>query len=277
MNTYSKIPALGALILVGLLSGGLQVCAQTDKDRQALIDSLANPMVAEGSGVMRFENVRIEAGEMSEDSAPSEYVFRWTNEGSAPLSVTWVQTTCGCASPSFERVPVKPGESSSLKIKYHPKGHPGGFVRKIFVYTNLSGDKPTAVLELAGRVTPSVLPASDYPVAMGSLLLKRSAVSFDGDVRQTERIECLNAGDKPLTVTADSKALPAGILVEPLEIAPGEIADLVLRFDPAKASGTHSDGFPVFETTSARPRTAPVFLGGLNLSPTQCMITINFK
>ncbi len=265
------------MILAGVLSGGSQAHAQTAQERLAMIDSLSNPKAAAGSEVMRFESVRIEAGEMNEDSAPSEYVFRWTNEGLSPLSVTWVQTTCGCASPSFERMLVKPGESSSLKIKYHPKGHPGAFVRKIFVYTNLSDSKPTAVLELAGRVTPSVLPTSDYSVAMGSLLLKRSAVSFDGEARQTERIECLNAGDKPLTVTADAKALPAGVLVEILEIAPGEIADLVLRFDPSKASGAHDNSFPVSEAASVRPKTAPVFLKGLNLSPTKCMITVNFK
>ncbi len=276
MNTFFKIQALGALILVGLLSGGLQLRAQTDQERLAMIDSLSNPMVADGSEVMRFDNMRIEAGEISEDSVPSEYVFRWTNEGSSPLSVTWVQTTCGCASPSFERVAVKPGENGTLKIKYHPKGHPGGFVRKIFVYTNLSGDKPTAVLELAGRVIPSVLPTSDYPVAMGGLLLKRSIVSFDSGARQTERIECLNAGDKPLKVTADEKALPDGVRVEILEIAPGEIADLVLRFDPSAAAGSRESLFGD-RTATGQSSSAPIFLKGLNLPPTKCMITINFK
>ncbi len=273
METFCRILAFGALALAGFSFGGIQAGAQTDLERLAMIDSLSNPMTAAGSEVMRFENVRIEAGEMNEDSEPSEYVFRWTNEGSSPLSVTWVQTTCGCASPSFERLPVKPGESASLKVTYHPKGHPGGFVRRIFVYTNLSESKPTAVLELAGRVTPSVLPTDDYPVAMGGLLLKRRTVSFDGGSRQTERIECLNAGDKPLKVSADAKALPAGIKVEPLSIAPGETADLVLRFYPAAAENTASGGF----TAPKLPASVPVFLKGIDLPPTKCMITINFK
>ncbi len=262
-DTFFRIPAIGALILVGLLSGGFRAGAQTDLERLAMIDSLSNPMVAEGSGVMDFENVRIEAGEMSEDSAPSEYVFRWTNRGESPLSITWIQTTCGCAAPSFERVPVQSGETGSLKITYHPKGHPGGFLRKIFVYTDLSDRKPTAVLELSGKVIPSVLPTGDYPVAMDGLLLKRASVSFAGDVRQTERIECLNAGDRALEISVDPKTLPKGVRVEPMRIAPGEVNDLVLRFDPSAAGRL--------------PASAPVFLKGLDLPPTKCMITVNFK
>ncbi len=262
MKTIHHIWTLGALI-IALFAGDVNAHAQTARERLALIDSLSNPTVAKGSGVMRFDAVRIDAGEMNEDSAPSEYVFRWTNEGTSPLVVVSVQTTCGCAAPSFDRTPVQPGGSGSLKITYHPKGHPGGFLRKIFVYTNLSADMPTAVLELSGRVIPSVLPTSDYPVAMGGLLLKRSEVSFGLGERRTERIECLNAGDKVLKISVDPKTLPAGVLVEPLTIAPGEIADLVLRFDPSKASRL--------------PKKAPVLLKGIPLPPTQCMITIKFE
>ncbi len=263
MNGTLRILTSAFLLMAGVSACCQDAAAQTDgANRMALIDSLSNPAVAEGSGVMRFETVRIETGEMDEDSVPSEYEFRWRNEGSSPLSVTFVQTTCGCAAPSFERRMVQPGESSSLKITYHPKGHPGGFLRRIFVYTNLSEKQPTAVLELSGKVIPSVLPTGDYPVAMGGLLLKRATVSFVGDVRQTERIECLNAGDKVLKISIDPKVLPAGVTVEPLTLASGEIADLVLRFDPYKAG---------------RKASAPVFLQGLDLPPTKCMITIKFN
>ncbi len=278
MKTFFKILTLAALSPAGLFAVGLNAHAQTDRDRMALIDSLSNPMLADGSEVMCFENVRIDAGEMNEDSVPSEYVFRWKNEGLSPLSVTFVQTTCGCAAPSYNRLPVQPGKDGSLKITYHPKGHPGRFLRKVFVYTNLSSESPTAVLELSGRVIPSVLPTGDYPVAMGGLLLKRSIVSFSGDTRQTERIECLNAGDKMLEIKVDPKTLPPGVLVESLKIAPGEIADLILRFDPSKAAASTSGFIRRTESGSGkRPASAPVFLKGLNLPLTQCIITINFN
>ncbi len=263
MNALIRILTFGILYAAVISVDMVPAYAQTERERMALIDSLSRPMVADGSEVMCFETERMEAGEMSEDSEPSEYVFHWRNEGSEPLSITWVQTTCGCASPSYERKSVQPGERSSLKITYNPKGHPGGFLRRIFVYTNLSDKTPTAVLELAGKVIPSVLPTGDYPVAMGPLLLKRDVVRFVGDGRQTERIECLNAGDKPLEISVDPRILPQGVSVETLTVASGEIADLVLRFDPSKASKL--------------PESVPVFLKGLGLAPTKSMITIIFK
>ncbi len=281
MKTIPHILTLGALFAV-LSAGGLQAHAQTARDRLALIDSLSNPMVAKGSEVMRFDAVRIDAGEMNEDSGPSEYVFRWTNGGTSPVSVVAVNTTCRCAVPSFERRAVQPGDSGTLKVTYNPKGLPGGFSRKIMVYTNLSSDLPTAVLELSGYVHSSVLPTGDYPVAMGGLLLKRSEVAFVGDARQTERIECLNAGDKILKISVDSRTLPAGVYVEPLTIAPGETADLVLRFDPSKADAPAGSGFGQLHASARNaadgsPVSAPVFLKGIPLPPTKCMITIKFE
>ncbi len=264
MNAFIRILTLGVVLMAGFSAHGQSPAFRSDKDRMALIDSLSRPKLAKGSEAMHFDELRIEAGEMNEDSAPSEYIFHWTNMGSSPLSVTWVQTTCGCAAPSYERGAVQPGDRGTLKITYHPKGHPGGFLRKIFVYTNLSEKLPSAVLELSGKVTSSVLPTGDYPVAMGGLLLKRSTVDFSGNSRRTERIECMNAGDKSLEISVDPKTLPKGVQVDPLKIAPGEIADLVLRFDPSKADGR-------------LPATAPVFLKGIPLQPTKCMITINFK
>ncbi len=252
------------MLMAGYTAHGQSPVFMSEKDRLAMIDSLSRPKVAAGSEAMSFDVFRIEAGEMNEDSVPPEFVYRWTNKGSLPLTITWVQTTCGCAAPSYERVAVRPGERGTLKVTYHPKGHPGGFLRKIFVYTNLSDKLPTAVLELSGRVRPSVNPTDDYPVVMGGLLLKRSSVEMSASDPQVERIECMNGGDKVLKISVDQKTLPKGVRVEPLKIAPGEIADLVIRFDPAENGGR-------------LPAMVPVFLKGIELQPTKCMITINFK
>ncbi len=253
------------LSIVWTLLAGVVLNAQTKlglDERLALIDSLSNPSLAQGSEVMSFEVLRIETGVLNEDSAASEYIYKWRNKGAKPVAITWVQTTCGCAVAVYDRKEVLPGGSSSLTVRYHPKGHPGDFLRRIFVYSNISSDRPSAILELSGRVTPSVLPTDDYPEAMGDLLLKRTCVSFDREAsRQTERIECMNAGDRTLSIKA--LALPAGLSVEPLAIEPGAIADIVIRYNPS-----------VSKVNAAE---APIFLEGLGLPPTKCKISVNFK
>lgn len=252
--------ALGAWCAAGAAT---PLLAQLRPLSQELRDSLDNPPTAAGSAAMRFAESSIDAGRIGEDDTPPSYRFTWRNAGDKPLVVTHVRTTCGCAAPTWSREPVRPGEEGSLTITYHPKGHPGAFRRKIFVFTQLSDKQPTAVLELTGHVTPSVLPTSAYPYAMGGLLLKQRSVRIEGYRIQTERIECLNAGKTPLRITADSRLLPAYIAFEcdPATVEPGRNCDLVIRFDPARAP-------------ERLPEQVPVILEGIDLPQSQRTIRV---
>ena len=137
---------------------------------RAKLDSLAHPATAAGGAeAMRFERTLIDAGHIGEDDVPPVYTFRWRNTGGKPLVVTRVQTTCGCAAASWDKKPVAPGGEGAVTVTYRPKGHPGVFDRRIFVYTQLSDKEPTAILSLRGAVTASVRTDDDYPHAMGAL------------------------------------------------------------------------------------------------------------
>ena len=104
------------------------------------LDSMAQPALAHGAQAMRFDRTRIETGAIGEDDGPKSFVFTWRNTGDKPLVITRVKTTCGCAVPTCGKRPVKPGETDSVTVTYHPKGHPGRFVRKIFIFTQLAGN-----------------------------------------------------------------------------------------------------------------------------------------
>ena len=114
---------------------------------------------------MRFERTQIETGRIGEDDAPSRYEYKWHNDGTAPLVITRTVTTCGCAVATFDKQPVRAGGQSTVTVTYHPKGHPGNFYRRIFVYTQLSDKEPTAILELTGSVEASKRTDDDYPYA----------------------------------------------------------------------------------------------------------------
>ena len=105
--------------------------------RERLIDSLSNPGLSPEGRALKFDTAVMDAGTVKEDAAPREYEFFWTNAGDTPVTVVKVTTDCGCAVPSFDSVPVEPGERSSLKITYYPKGRPGNFSRRIFVYADV--------------------------------------------------------------------------------------------------------------------------------------------
>ena len=223
-----------AAILTAAVCGGVHAQTYRILPRE-LMDSVANPVAATDSP-MRFVQSRIDAGTISEDDAPSEYIFRWRNCGERPLAITGVKTSCGCVVAEYDKRPVDSGGSGQIRVTYHPKGHPGWFNRKITVYTSFS-TRPSAVLELTGSVTPSAVPAHEYRHRIGPLGLKQRQVQMDGSRRCEERIEVLNTGGRELRITADSLPEYLSFGCEPEAIAPGAKADIVISFDPAKATG----------------------------------------
>lgn len=214
---------------------------------------------------MRFERTLIDAGHIGEDDLPPVYTFRWRNTGGKPLVVTRVQTTCGCAAASWDKKPVAPGGEGAVTVTYRPKGHPGVFDRRIFVYTQLSDKEPTAILSLRGAVTASVRTDDDYPHAMGALRLKQRTVRFGRtDKVQSERIECLNAGEKPLTPACDEGFAATGLS---FACEPGD----------AGTRRKRRSGRPLRPAKAPQPlRRTPLPVGGPDVPPSQRMLWIEF-
>jgi len=177
-----------------------------------------------------------------------------------------VQTTCGCAAATYGRQPVRAGGEGTVTVTYHPKGHPGSFDRRIFVYTQLSDKMPTAILHLTGTVIASERTDGDYPYAMGALRLKQQSVRLAPERLQNERIECLNTGGKAMRPRCDEHLLPPGITFrcEPATLAPGAKGDLVIGFDPAQA-------------TRRPPVQLPLILEGPDVPPSGRTLQIRFE
>lgn len=144
------LPAGAALMLVA----GVPAQAQWHTVSRSRLDSLANPPMAEGREAMAFERTTVTAEPLEEDGGAKSYIFSWRNEGRTPLVITRVRSTCGCAVAAYDREPVAAGAKGTVTVTYHPKGHPGAFRQRIFLYTQLDDTRPTAILTLAGRLYP---------------------------------------------------------------------------------------------------------------------------
>lgn len=264
MMPYLSIFLFGVLLAVPVSPPQEDTSEVSERVRQ--IDSLYNPPVSESGADMLFGTNVLDAGTIMETAVPPEYEFTWTNVGDRPVTVLKVTTTCGCAVPSFERVPVPPGEKGSLKVTYHPKGHPGKFDRRIFVYTDLSGARPAAVLSLKGYVEAADVPVWMFRHQMGSLYLRRTELEIDGQRKAVERILCMNAGSEPLRIGVESTLLPPylSFRCEPETIPPGGEADLVISYDP--------EAVPM-----KMLKVVPVILTGLDLPPSQRTIMVKIK
>lgn len=227
---------------------------------QERLDSVKNPPICPSA--LRFPAMPIEMGTIPEEGGIWTTEVLWANDGeNSPVVVTGIRSSCGCLRADYSAEPLKRGDEATLKISYNPKGRPGAVDQRLFVYTSLSKQRPTAVIRLVGHVRAAADRSGDYPCACGPLLLRRMEISCDGEPEV--RIACMNGGKKPLRITVDRMFAPLGVTVstDPAELRPGEEGDLVIRLDEDAAF--RADG------------TLPILLGGLDLPPR--MRTVRLK
>ena len=79
-----------------------------------------------------------------------EHKFRFTNTGNSELVISSVNTSCGCTISDYPKKPLKPKESSYIKVIFDSKNKNGFFHKAIEVTANTFPNKH--VLEIIGKV-----------------------------------------------------------------------------------------------------------------------------
>ena len=225
------------------------------------LEAVANPRHSADSGALSFVQKQIVAEPMNENDAPKSFTYRFTNVGSDTLHIRRLTTTCSCASAVAPVRKVAPGSSAEIHVRYNPKGHPGNFERKIFVYTQ-DGNEPAAVLRLSVNVFTGAAFSDEWPVQMGNIRLKTSDVTFRKGERAVERLRFINLSDNSVALQFDDAFLPECLSVrtEPVVVEPGKEGLILIAFNPA--------GSGVRERMK-------VIIKGLGVPPSKSSINVN--
>lgn len=105
------------IIAALVFASALQVSAQ----------EAAAPKIAFEETVFNFDTI-VQNGN-------GEHVFRFTNEGDAPLLITSAFSSCGCVVPEWTKEPIAPQASGNIKVKYNTSKI-GSFTKVIVVKSN---------------------------------------------------------------------------------------------------------------------------------------------
>ncbi len=81
-----------------------------------------------------YKSTVCDLGEFTTKESPKA-VFSLKNTGTQPLLVADVVTSCGCATPRYDKKPVKPGETINITVEMKIKEE-GYFEKTISVYCN---------------------------------------------------------------------------------------------------------------------------------------------
>ena len=90
-----------------------------------------NLQTPKGKGIIEFQETMLNAGKIPLH-AKHEFRFPFRNTGEEPVIIAHVSSTCGCATPEWNRRPVLPGETDTIKVVFNADKY-GNFVRSIFV------------------------------------------------------------------------------------------------------------------------------------------------
>lgn len=107
-------------------------------NNQAAGNSTASNTTTANAGngpVMKFEKETHDFGKITEGDKIS-YDYKFTNTGKAPLIISDARASCGCTIPEWPKTPIKPGESSVIKVTFDSHSKVGLQDKQIVVTAN---------------------------------------------------------------------------------------------------------------------------------------------
>lgn len=250
------------LIFVAVLAS-LAAQAQIVIVPREKLQAMSNPKLTASALAMKFETMYIKADPMGEDDGVQNFTYPFKNIGEDTLKIRRTVATCSCMTVVTPKMTLAPGESSEIVVKYNPKGHPGRFERRIFVYTEDYAD-PAAVLSLNVNVSSGEDLSDEYPVQMGHIRMRRNALSFKQGIKSVEKIRFVNLSEKPLRLECEGQFLPESMCfsTRPEIVEAGEEGEIVITYDP--------------EAGETRSR-VPVIIRNLGVSPGQATINVSIE
>ena len=225
------------------------------------VEEVSSPRLADDSASFRFDEKHIKASAISEDDPPVFYRFEFVNIGRKELNVKRLVSTCTCAEATIDKARVAPGEDAVISLEYKPKGHPGKFERKVFVYTE-DNVRPSAVLRLSIEVKNGKDMSKPYPIQKGVLRMRRDSVAFTEGMPGMEKLPVVNLGEHPLKLEAMMLPPCLEFKAEPEILLPGSEGQIVLGYNPSS------------EGKTLRQRDLTVFIKGLGVPPSKSSIKV---
>lgn len=212
--------------------------------------------IAQGIAKISPDKQVFNFGTIAEEKGPASHEFIITNTGDAPLVINRITASCGCTRPSWDKSPIAPGKSTSIKITYNPQGRPGPFYKTITIISN--SDKKRFNLAIKGNVTPKPKePKYEYLYSIGDLKLHKTNVLFSKIIRtetKGEKIHIKNTGKTSAVVHIGKHPHYLTINSRPDTILPGKTGEITLLFDAmaAKHKGRKYCEIPVEVSMAGR-------------------------
>jgi hypothetical protein len=100
--------------------------------------------------VMAFNEAEFDFGTIDQGTNV-EHVFKFTNNGDAPLVIVDAKSSCGCTVPTFPKEAIAPGAEGELLVKFNGSGK-NQVSKTVTITANTQAGKET--IKIKAFVTP---------------------------------------------------------------------------------------------------------------------------
>jgi hypothetical protein len=91
---------------------------------------------AQKQAEIKFEKTTHDFGTFSEKSPVVTCTFTFSNVGEKPLVINQAMASCGCTVPEYDRAPVKPGATGTIRVRFDSDNKEGAQYKTIKVTSN---------------------------------------------------------------------------------------------------------------------------------------------
>lgn len=205
-------------------------------------------------GALTFETPVHEFGSFNEGEEVT-HVFRFTNTGDAPITLTDVRASCGCTTPSYTTDAVAPGGAGEITVVYDSAGRPGPFTKRVTVE---AGGEAMA-LQIRGTVVPDF---ANGGVAQGHFLFAADSwesVGLEPGALLQHGFRFQNTSDKPLRILSTRSPKEGVEIVTPNRIIfPGDVAVVMVTVDDPAALAAANGAVDVAVLVETNDEVQPV-------------------
>jgi len=165
-----------------------------------------------------------------------EFVFK--NDGSTPLVIDRVETTCGCTAALVSDQKILPGQEGKIKTTFDTRGYSGKMTRYVYLVSNNAQNERTELsLTVDIEVPPSPrIDVDKYNVDMG--------LSLEGET-PSAKILIKSMGERELKVEVSHENIKffsgGRPLASPFFLPSGESREVEFRFPPQSRPGAQRD------------------------------------
>lgn len=108
--------------------------------------------VSHDRATISFDTLEHDFGNDVRSNEEQVFKFVFHNTGATPLVIHDVKAGCSCTQASYDKEPIKPGESGEIKVVYLANNGLGRFSHYISVFSNGAAKDGYTNLHISGQV-----------------------------------------------------------------------------------------------------------------------------